>query len=138
MPRDEQRLRELEEQKRRLEQVLAWLELEIAAARREAESESGQTPAPPARARERQTPREAAPPDVGAPRAASPGEAAPSERPAADPESLSQPEMVADLYGELGPDTQSARQSVRRGCLLYAALAFAALAALIAYAIWWY
>ncbi|MDQ8203729.1 hypothetical protein [Pelagicoccus sp. SDUM812003] len=50
-----------------------------------------------------------------------------------DPESLPKEQVATDIYEQLGPDTKSAAQQTRRGCLLFSVLFFALFGGLVAY-----
>lgn len=53
-------------------------------------------------------------------------------------ESTPRHQVASDLYSELGPDTKSAASETKRGCLFIAALAFAGLAAVIGWVVFYY
>ncbi len=55
-----------------------------------------------------------------------------------DPEEASAEQVASELYDELGPDTRSAVLDTKRGCMIFGGLAFASLAGLFAYVIFWY
>ena len=55
-----------------------------------------------------------------------------------DPETMPRGAVVSDLYEQLGPDTKSAAADTKRGCLLFASLAFGLLAAGIGYVAFFY
>ncbi len=47
-------------------------------------------------------------------------------------------QVASDLYSELGPDTKSAVADTKRGCLIISGIAFASLAAVCAWVVYYY
>lgn len=116
---DNERLRQLREQKALIESHLDWINQQI----------------------DRETLHDAPSPS---PKLSRLKDAILADRPIADslgledPESTSQEQVASDLYSQLGPDTRSAAADTKRGCLLFAGLAFSLLAGAIAYIIFFY
>ncbi|MBC2604719.1 hypothetical protein [Pelagicoccus albus] len=114
---DDERLRQLKRQKSLILEHLNWIDQEIARV------ELSSTPSVPSKRENRLA------------------EAFPEDRPvekSLDPESSPQNQVAADLYSELGPDTKNAVADTKKGCLLIGAAAFASLAALVCYVIFFY
>ena len=71
-------------------------------------------------------------------------EAIPKDKPVSaqlefkDPEAASQHQVASDIYDQLGPDTKSAAQQTRRGCLMIAGFATCLLGALVCYVYFFY
>lgn len=113
---DNKRLRQLQRQKELILEQLEWINQEID---QEATSTS----------------------PSASPKASRLAEAFPEDKPVSqriDLETVPQPQVAADLYQELGPDTKNAAAETKRGCLLVGAIALTAFAALATYVLFFY